>query len=229
MTRLTNFLAALAPWCAVALAPIATAWQIYAALIAWLAFPPWVAFSAALALELLGMTAISLALTLRSYNATKRKDDPTAPMALPYVIIGGYFIVAELLTVALDPTLNRWTLARAVFPPFSLVAFGLAATMQDHAARVATITADKAADKAQRAKRKADSLLAKQPAVTNQKAAKMPQQEKPDWRKLPMEDKLLIKKMSTADVMRQYAVKERTASGWIKNARDNGFEGEAKE
>ena len=164
MTRLTNFLAALAPWCAVALAPIATAWQIYAALIAWLAFPPWVAFSAALALELLGMTAISLALTLRSYNATKRKDDPTAPMALPYVIIGGDFIVAELLTVALDPTLNRWTLARAVFPPFSLVAFGLAATMQDHAARLAGIADAKAQKKVARAQRKQDSILAKQQA-----------------------------------------------------------------
>jgi len=56
-------------------------------------------------------------------------------------------------------------LARAVFPPFSLVAFGLAATMQDHAARVETIAADKAADKAQRAKRKADGILAKQQAA----------------------------------------------------------------
>ena len=224
MTRLTNFLAALAPWCAVALAPIATAWQIYAALIAWLAFPPWVAFSAALALELLGMTAISLALTLRSYNATKRKDDPTAPMALPYVIIGGYFIVAELLTVALDPTLNRWTLARAVFPPFSLVAFGLAATMQDHAARVATITADKAADKAQRAKRKADGILAKQQAPAAIVATKSPA-EKPDWRKLPAEDRQLIRDMTPKQVAKQYAVKERTARGWVVAARRNGHGG----
>lgn len=206
------------------LAPISTAWAVYDALVKWLAFPPWVAATSAVALELVGLAAVLVTLTLRRYNATRRKSDPGAPMALAYVIIGGYVVVAELLTVLLDPTMTRWTLARGVFPLLSLVGFALAGLMDDHGARVATIKAEK--DQA-RQDRKEARQVAKAPINTEEVAGKVPARLRQDWRNLPVEDKVLVKSMSPAEVVAAYCVKERTAREWVAKAKKNGF-GEVK-
>lgn len=215
MTKLTAALVVIVAL----LAPVSTAWGVYDATVTWLEYPAWVAASAAVALELVGMAAVMVVLTLRRWNNTKRKTDPAAPMLLAYVIIGGYVAVAELLTVALDPLLTRWTAARGVFPLLSLVGFALAGMMDDHAARVAQVAASKADEKAARAQHKADGILAKQQVS---KVAKKLPEEKPDWRKLPAEDRQLIREMTPKQVAQQYAVKERTARGWVVAARKNG-------
>ena len=224
MTKLTAALANLAPWCA----PAPTAWIVAVSTMRHLAWPWYVALVAALTFELLGLRASVLALEFYSFNSQKRKDDPAAPFAAALGLLVAYIVTAILLTVALDivPVLARY--APAIFPLLSLAAFVILAMRQDHAARVATIAADKAADKAQRAKRKADGLLAKQQAPAAIVATKSPA-EKPDWRKLPAEDRQLIRDMTPKQVAKQYAVKERTARGWVVAARRNGHVKEVTE
>jgi len=220
MTRLTNFLANLAPWCA----PAPTAWIVAVATMRHLAWPWYVALVAAVTIELLGLSASVLALEFYSFNATKRKDDPAAPFVAALGLLLAYVATAIILTVALDivPPLARY--APAIFPLLSLAAFVILAMRQDHAARVAGVAQDKADGKVARAQRKQDGILAKQQAPAAIVATKSPA-EKPDWRKLPAEDRQLIRDMTPKQVAKQYAVKERTARGWVVAARRNGHGG----
>ena len=157
---LTRLITAAAPW----IVPVPSAWWIFAGTTRYMLAPAWVGVFAALGIEFIGLSAVNLALRLREYNLHKRKTDPAAPELLAYVIMGGYVLVVIVLGVLLDPAPTLATAARAVFPLLSLAAFGVIAMEDDHAARLATIAADKADAKAARAQHKLDSAQAKQQA-----------------------------------------------------------------
>lgn len=55
-------------------------------------------------------------------------------------------------------------------------------------------------------------------------SGKKPQRQKQtyDWRSLSSEDRLLLAKMSTKEIVAAYAVKDRTARNWAAAARKNG-------
>jgi len=218
MPTLTAGLSRLSPW----LVPVPTAWFIFAGMVEYMSAPAIIAAIAAVAIELVGLSAVNTALELRTYNATKRVIDPPAPAWLTYVIMGGYVVTVIILSIILDPLLSPATVARAVFPLLSLAAFGLLALQDDHARRVAGIDADKADKKLERQKaREAQQVLS-----IAEVATKSPAKIRQDWRKLPAEDRALIKALEPAEVARQYAIPERTAREWVAKARRNGHEAE---
>ena len=161
MTWLTNLdgaavqiVAKVAPW----LAPLPTAWLVFDRTQRHLGWPGWVAFIAGLTLEALGVAILATTLTLYSYNRTKRKSDPRAPLWLGMVLVAGYFVAAELLTVVLDIA-PSWTapLAAAVFPVLSIAAFAVLSIRADHDQRLTEIEQGKAEVKARREQRKAEA------------------------------------------------------------------------
>jgi len=143
---LTDLIAGLAPW----LTPIPTAFLVGRATVRYLAWPVWVAVIAAVIIEALGLAAVNTALTLREYNAQRRKADPRAPFAVAAALVGVYLAVAVLLTVALDivPDLARF--APAVFPALSLTGGTVLALRSDQRRRLAAIASDKAERQAER-------------------------------------------------------------------------------
>ena len=148
-----DLVASLAPW----LAPLPTAWLVYDRTMQHLGWPWYVAIIAGLTLELLGVGILATALEQYSYNRDKRKSDPAAPMRLNYALIAGYFVAAELLTVALDVA-PFWfaPFAVAVFPVLSLVSMAVLALRANHKRRVSEIEQGKAEARAKRAERKAE-------------------------------------------------------------------------
>jgi hypothetical protein len=118
--------------------------------------PAWVAIVAAVAIELIGLSAVSLGLELRTYNARKRAKDPAAPVRIAYGIMGGYIVTVIILSILLDAAITLATVARAVFPLLSLAAFGILALEDDHGARVAQVAQDRTQEREERAARKAE-------------------------------------------------------------------------
>lgn len=125
----------IAPW----LGPLPTAWLVYDRTMTHLAWPEWVALTASISLEFLGIATSVTALQLWVYRRTKLKSEPDAPLTLPIALAATYFISAELLTVVLDiATLTREQIgaahfAPALFPVLSLVSVTLLAVRQANA------------------------------------------------------------------------------------------------
>ena len=152
---IVDLVAKLAPWAA----PLPTAYLVYSRSLTHLHWPPWVALTAAIVIESLGLSTTATALRLYNYNATRKqypphytaadikksrmKVDPKAPMALPLLLVGTYVVTAELLTVILDiaskPSLALVDYAPAVFPLLSLTGVTILATRAAHTQRLALI------------------------------------------------------------------------------------------
>lgn len=137
------------------LAPVPTAYLVYAATLEHLAWPWSVAVVAALIIECLGLASTGLVLELYDYNKRKLKSEPEAPVLLAGVLVGAYFIVATGLTVMLDLYTNLAKFAPAIFPALSLAGVSILAIRSDHRQRVAQNAQDKADRAAKRAPKKA--------------------------------------------------------------------------
>lgn len=158
-------------WVALAsavLAPAATAWIIFAAASGRSTWPMPDAPAAllALAIEFIGVTATHTILVLRSYNATKRKSDPAAPVSWAWAILGGYIAVTLFLTIALHVIPSAVIVAPALLPLLSLAAFGVLAVRQDHEARLAAVTEAAQERKAERRERKAAQVVPQETPAT---------------------------------------------------------------
>lgn len=210
-SRLTDIIAGLSPW----LAPIPTAFLVGRATAEHLAWPVPVAICAALIVESLGLAATNTALTLREYNARRRKTDPRAPFSLAAALVGGYIAIAILLTVALDvlPGLARY--APAIFPALSLAGVTVLALRADHARRLEAIAQERQERKAERQERKLAGNLPRAGSTARKVSGK-------DWRQLPAEDRALIATMPAGAIQAAYGVSERTARNWRAAARNNG-------
>jgi hypothetical protein len=136
------------------IAPIPTAYAIGTSVVENLAWPVWVAILAGGAIELLGLATVNTALTLREYNANKRKSDPRAPFGLAASLAGVYLVVAVALAVVLDvvEALATWT--PAIFPLLSLCGVTVLAVRSDHRRRVSGIAEAKAEASRKRAERR---------------------------------------------------------------------------
>jgi hypothetical protein len=142
-----------APW----LAPLPTAWLVYERTLEHFGWPVPVAAVTGAVLEVLGVAIMHTALTLWSWNREKRKPDPPAPTWIGVVLVGVYFVAAELLTVFLetvDGALVAWS--PAVFPVLSVAAVAVLALRADHERRLSEVERTKAEAKANRARLKAE-------------------------------------------------------------------------
>ena len=119
MTRIIQLIAAVAPF----LALVPTAYLVAVRTVQHLAWPPWVAVTAAVGLEALGLVIALTGLDAWTWNRSRRKSDPSAPVVLPVILLAVYFVSAEALTFGLDIAAGPVTfvkLTQAVFPVLGL-------------------------------------------------------------------------------------------------------------
>jgi hypothetical protein len=155
--RAVALVARLSPW----LAPLPTAWLVAVRTYEHLAWPWYIAAVAGLTIELLGLAATFTALESYTYNKMKRKNDPAAPLVLPFALVGVYFLSAELLTAGLDIAGQPVTFAKlsqAIFPALSLVGMATLAIRVDHEARVAETEAERERQRAERRAQRAERV-----------------------------------------------------------------------
>ncbi len=145
----------LSPW----LSTFPTAWAISLAIVRQLGWPAWVAAIVGVSVETLGVASAATALELWSYQRSKRKLDPGAPVWLGIVMVLLYFAGVVLLSVVLD---NNPMLA--VFPILSLVAVGNLALRSDHASRLNKIASEREEMRALREQRRKLAPQSSQPA-----------------------------------------------------------------
>ena len=89
------------------------------------------------------LAATATALTLREYNKTRRKTDPTAPVGLAISLVGVYFGSITMLTILLDTTPGLAAYAPLAFPILSLSGVAVLALRADHRQRLAAIEAER--------------------------------------------------------------------------------------
>lgn len=135
LDRLTDPIAALAPWAA----PIPTAFLVGSATVEHLGWPRPIGIVAAVIVESLGLATTATALELYQYNQIRRKLDPSAPFWLAAGLVGVYFIVATVLTVLLDVWDMASAYAPVLFPVLSLAGVTTLALRGDHKRRLSAI------------------------------------------------------------------------------------------
>jgi hypothetical protein len=150
-------LAAFTPW----LAPLIPASMAYHNMITRLDFSPVVSLLGAVAVEFLGLCAVSTALEFWKYNEDKRKTDNSAPFVV--ALLAGLFYVVIILTVNamldLTQSLEVKVVAKAMLSLLSVVAAVIIALRSQHRRRLKDIADDKAQRKAERQKAKSQENL----------------------------------------------------------------------
>lgn len=173
MTRIIRAIATAAPFLMLTPTAYLVAWRT----VQHLAWPLWVAVVAAVGLEALGLVIALTGLDNWTWNRSKRKSDPGAPVVLPVILLAIYFVSAEALTFGLDIASGPVTFAKltqAVFPVLGLAGMVTLAVRFDHEQRRAEVAAGKAEAKAERkATREAAKATAK-PTVSIIEAAAFP-------------------------------------------------------
>jgi hypothetical protein len=159
---LVNLVSKFGPW----LAPAPTAWLIFFKVTTLLGFPQLVGIIAGVVIEILGLASVSTALTLREYNATRRKVpkdwkpskgnpkyrgkvDPKAPFNLALALVSVYFVSVIVLTVLLELAPQAGKGAMLLFPFLSLCGATILAIRADHRRRINTIAQPKTKTSAQ--------------------------------------------------------------------------------
>lgn len=208
---LIDVIAATAPW----LAPLIPAFMAWDSMTRVLLFPPWVALAGAGVVELLGLSAVYTSFQLWEYNDSRRVIDQAAPTKTAIAAASFYLIVVLTVNVLLDqaPAIQR--LAKALLSTLSIIAAVILAIRSQHSRRLTAIEQDRQRRREERREareRKEVENSGKLPAIS----------AVVDWRSLPLEDRQLIKTMSTAQIVNAYHVSERTARNWRTNARSNG-------
>lgn len=141
-----GFVAGLAPW----LAPVPTAYMVANAALERLKWPLPVAIAGAVALEALGITTGTIALTLYEYNQGRKAGQPEAPFKLAAALVGVYFVSAVTLAALVDIFPELIKAAPALFPVLTMAGVGALALRSDHDRRLQAIADEKAERKADR-------------------------------------------------------------------------------
>ncbi len=139
---------AFTPW----LAPLIPASMAYHNMIVRLDFGPVISAFGAVAVEFLGLSAVSTALEFWKYNEDKRKSDNAAPFVV--ALLTGVFYVAIILTVnamlELNQSLEIKVAAKAMLSLLSVVAAVIIALRSQHRRRLTDIADEKTKRKAER-------------------------------------------------------------------------------
>lgn len=218
MTRIIRAIATAAPFLMLTPTAYLVAWRT----VQHLAWPLWVAVIAAVGLEALGLVIALTGLDNWTWNRSKRKSDPSAPVVLPVVLLAVYFVSAEALTFGLDIASGPVTFAKltqAVFPVLGLAGVVTLAVRFDHEQRRAEVAAEKAAAKAERARKHVQKL-----PETGQV---LPETSKPEpytWRSFLATYPNMVE-MTGKQIAEIAGVSERTGTNWKAAARNgNGHE-----
>ena len=123
----------------------------------------------AIALELVGQTTSNLWLNAKSWNATRRKSDPSANVALVFGLMVSYFVIDTAIVIALVVpdflATSNWRLLVAIFYPIVAV--------------IATVALN---ERMAQYKREADVTQEKQSRNQRRKSGRKTQADQPELR-----------------------------------------------
>lgn len=132
-----------------------------------LGWHPAIGWTAAAAVEALGLACTATALEFADYNATRNSKQPPAPVGMAWSMVGVYF--GSSLVLSLLATFTRLEIfAILVWPVVSSVGTLVHAMRKDHARRLAANEQMKAQAREDRERRKADKALAQAEAIAEQ-------------------------------------------------------------
>lgn len=203
-----NFFSALAPW----LAPVVPMQITISHMRGYLEFGWVTSISAGLVVEILGLAAVSTILRLWRHNQIHKADRNKQPIWIP-VFVYCFYLVIILAIVALPEFAKDEQDWIAVFVKLllSLLSVPAAITLAVRAQNTEIVTEIKE-KKEGKLPRKVSEKLPNLPE-------KLPNKFQPtDWRKLPQDDRILIRGMEIKDIVRTYSIPERTARNWKKAA-----------
>lgn len=221
---LVDNIAATVPW----LAPIAPAYMAFENTHTVFGWPSWVAWTVALAVEGLGLSAISTAFRLWEWNDTKRVSEQAAPLGAALGAAGMYVLVVMVVNVILDGGGFWEKTAKAILSLLSVVAGVVLALRSQHARREAAREQERAERRAARRGqiRQDGGEIAENDGKV---AGKLPEfsegqfsgNGRPrDWRMLSREERMQVATCRrTRDVVELFGVPERTARNWLARAR----------
>lgn len=196
-TVLIDNVAATTPW----LAPLVPAYMVHDSMSSRLGFPLWMAWAGAIVVEFLGLAAVSTAFQFWDWNDSRKKLDQAAPVWLAAATAGFYMAVVLTVNVMLDQAILLHRIAKALLSLLSVVAAVILALRAQHARRIEAAAVA-------RAERKELRRYGYRPdsdrTVTGQN----------DWRELPIEDRAIIKGMTTSDIVEKYGCSDRVARRW---------------
>ena len=142
---LIDNISATVPW----LAPIVPAWMAYRNMTTHLEFPWWVALLCAIAVEFLGLSAVSTAVKFWRFNDEKRKIDKNAPVLLA-AMAGLFYVVVILIVNAvldLNQSIEIKVLAKALLSLLAADAAVIIVLRSQHQNKLADIDNEKKARK----------------------------------------------------------------------------------
>lgn len=203
---LIDLVAAISPW----LAPVIPAWMVKTNLSGPLGMPEWVAWIGAAVVELVGLSAVHTAFSLWDYNDSKRKSDQRAPVWVAAAMAVFYLAVVLIVNVALHPGTLVERLAVTLLSMLTAIAAVILAVRAGHARRLGEIQAERAERQRQR---KAPETFRQVAAVPETTA---------DWRGMLPEEKKKLSGMTSAQIVAEYGVTERTARNWRNRIAANG-------
>ncbi len=144
---LIDVIASYSPW----LAPLVPAYMTYQHMTGLLDFPQWAALAGALVVETLGLSSVQTAVSFWSWNNTRTKTTPGAPLWL--AVLTGLFYLSVVLVVnaMLDQAPVIYRVAKALLSSLSVCAGVILALRAGHARRINETERARAEAKAERA------------------------------------------------------------------------------
>jgi hypothetical protein len=210
-TSFVNFISAVAPW----LAPLVPAYMTYWHAVDTLHFPRWVAFPAALVVEILGFSAISTFMEFYFFNRRNKAAGKKAPIS--YVVFAFFFYLALIVAsnILLDAFQGaEWAVisVRALFTLQTIPAALIVVARAGHK----NLLSDIEKERAENARKVAEEVTAG--------AESLPVTYPSDWRKLRViitdEQVKSIASGNSKDIAFFYKVSERTARNWRTYAQE---------
>ena len=158
-SALLEIVSRLGPW----IAPLPAAVFIFSAIREHLVMDAWAAGVAAAVIETLGLTTVHIGLRMFTWNNSKRKSDPEAPVWMAGMLGGVYIVATMILIIVLKVVPDLAQYAPAIFPLLSVAGvMALALTYQQKKREQ-----DVADEKAEKAAAKEAKEADRQPPTAN--------------------------------------------------------------
>jgi hypothetical protein len=202
-----NFISAVAPW----LAPLVPAYMTYWHAVDTLKFPVWVAFPAALVVEILGFSAVSTYMMFWFFNRRNKATAKKAP--LPLVVFAFLFYLALIVTsnILLDATNGAgWAVisVRALFTLQTIPAALIVVARAGHKNLLSEIEKERAESSRKVSETKTES------------DGKFPVSWRQVRKQLTTDDLSFLKSAKTEEICFRWGVDDRTARNWRKYAQE---------
>lgn len=207
-TSFVNFISAVAPW----LAPLSPAYMTYQHAVDTLKFPIWVAFPAALVVEILGFSAVSTFMTFWFFNRRNKANAKKAPVSM--IVFAFVFYLALIVTsnVLLDFYDNaEWAVnsVRALFTLQTIPAAVIVVSRAGHKSLLAELERERAANRANDSRTDSPNETAKGRTYAN----------------LSQSEKYLIVNNGSEAVARELGVTARAIQKWRKKVQEEIAQG----